>query len=234
MKTKKIIIILICWASALQIFAQDTKPSTVSNDDAEFNTIFHKGDGTRNIPLGYFIEGTAGYSHFGHKSVFLPGMSMGIILDHHWTIGMTGSFIVFPQGSYHHHGESDSVNADTVKHHGTSRGGYGGLLLEYTLFPRSKIHVSFPLIIGAGSVFHNQAVPADSVHSQPAWSHYFSHGESFFVLEPGVKLELNVIKKMRVGLGISYRYSPEHNRQVTSPDVINQFTARLSVRFGKF
>ena len=73
------------------------------------------------------------------------------------------------------------------------------------------------------------------ITSQPDWHHQsFSHGDGFFVVEPGVKLELNVIKKLRVGLGISYRYSPNLDHRNTSTDVMDQFIARLSFRFGKY
>jgi hypothetical protein len=155
---------------------------------------------------------------------------MGLILNHHWTIGMTGNFIVNSQGSNHHHSESDSIH--TGKHERSMYGGYGGLLLEYTLFPKSRVHVSFPLTICGGYLGHSHEIfPDDSLSSKKEWSH---HGESFFVLEPGVKLELNVVKNLRIGLGISYRYSPERNRMITSPDLLNQLTGKLTFRFGKF
>jgi len=231
---KKIIIILICWASVLAVFAQDTQPSDASAGKNEIHTLFNKGSGSCKIPLGYFIELNGGYSHFGHKSVFLPGISMGLILNHHWTIGLTGNFTDNPQGSHGHHSDNDSTS--NRKHEASLNGGYGGLLLEYTLFPKSKIHVTFPLMIGGGIVYHSHKVHlSDSAFSQNEWSdHHFSHGDHFFVIEPGVKLELNVVKNLRVGLGISYRYSPDHHHMDTSPDLLNQLTGKLSFRFGKF
>ena len=85
-------------------------------------------------------------------------------------------------------------------------------------------------------VYHSHGVRlGDSTFSQNEWSHNnFSHGEHFFVIEPGVKLELNVVKNLRIGLGISYRYSPERNHLITSPDLLNQLTGKLTFRFGKF
>ena len=225
---------MICWASALAGFAQDTQPSGASTRTNEIRTIFNQGSGKCKIPMGYFIELDGGYSHFGHKSVFLPGISAGIILNHHFTIGLTADFFNTQEGSHRHPSDNDSTS--TRKHGGSLRGGYGGLLLEYILFPQSKIHVSFPLIIGAGMVYHSHGVRlGDSTFSQNEWSHNnFSHGEHFFVIEPGVKLELNVVKNLRIGLGISYRYSPERNHLITSPDLLNQLTGKLTFRFGKF
>ena len=56
-------------------------------------TIFGNHEGACKVPVGYFIELNGGYTMFGSKSVFLPGMSFGIILNHHWKIGITDDFI---------------------------------------------------------------------------------------------------------------------------------------------
>jgi hypothetical protein len=232
---KKIMIIMICWASTLAVYAQDTQSPGASTGTKEIKTIFGNGAGKCKIPVGYFIELNEAYSHFGHKSVFLPGISMGVILNHHWTIGMTGNFIpnsqgFHSQGSQNHHEDNDSTG--TRKHGNNLQGGYGGVLLEYILFPQSRIHVSFPLTIGGGYIYHSHlAHLSDSTDSQNKWYH---HGDHFFVIEPGVKLEINVVKHLRVDLGISYRYSPERDHRVTSPDMLNQLTGKLTFRFGKF
>ncbi len=227
---KKVMIMMFCWVSTLSVFAQDTQTTPASTGTNELHTLFNKGSGKCKIPLGYFIELNGGYTHFGHKSEFLPGISMGLILNHHWTIGLTGSFFGNMNGGNFQHSHHDSRG--TIKRGSSLSGSYGGLLLEYTLFPQSKIHVSFPLTIGSGSIYHSRKESlSDSTDTQKNW---YRHGKHFFVIEPGVKLEVNIVKHLRVDLGISYRYSPQGYHWVTSPDLLNQFTARLSLRFGKF
>jgi hypothetical protein len=233
---KKITIMLICWASALAVFAQDTQTTTQSTGTNEIQTIFRHCSGTCKIPLGYFIEMDGGYTMFGSKSAFLPGMSMGMILDHHWTIGATGSFIGNPDGVHQKNIYYDSTES---KMHGANlKGGYGGLLLEYTLLPNSKVHVAFPLMIGGGSMEYIRSChhhdSTFSENSDKEFHHGFISHDRFFVIEPGVRLEINMIKSLRLGLGISYRYSPDFKLENTSADLINQFTAKLSIRFGKF
>ncbi len=230
---KRIMIILVCLAGTVHILAQGTKPAGKSADTSQVQTLFHKGSDTCKLPRSYFIELNGGYSHFGHKSVFLPGISMGLILNHHWTVGMTGNFVGQPMAIYNHHAHGDSTG--TNRHESSLSGGYGGLLLEYTLFPRSKVHVSFPLTIGGGYLVRSHhAYSSDSIYMQKGIYHEYAHGMHFFVVEPGVKLELNVIKNLRIGLGVSYRYSPQRSHLVSSPDLLDQFTARLSIRLGKF
>jgi len=232
---KKITIMMFCLASTFAVVAQHRQTTADSTGRNDIHSLFHKGSGKCNIPLGYFIEMNGGYTHFGKRSEFIPGMSMGLILNHHWTIGITGSFFGNMQGGNMHGNNfhrNQNDTAGSVKHHSGLSGSYGGLLFEYTLMPRSKVHLSFPLIIGSGSVTReHRELLSDSTETTNKWERHTKH---FFVIEPGVKLEVNVIKHMRIGLGISYRYSPEWNRWVTSPDLLNQFTARLSLRFGKF
>jgi hypothetical protein len=233
---KKITILLICWVSTLAVFSQDTLPSTTSIGTSEIHTIFGHCKGTCKIPLGFFIEMNGGYSMFGSKSVFLPGMSMGMILNHHWAIGITGSFIGDPNGLHYNNIYYDSTAS---KMRGAYlEGGYGGLLLEYILLPNSRVHIAFPLMIGFGSMdytrsyHHNDSIFANNSHNE--LRHDYISRDQFFVIEPGVRLEFNMIKHLRIGLGISYRYSPDFDLKNTSPDLLNQFTARLSFRLGKF
>lgn len=212
------------------VFAQGKNATPDSSSSAyRMNTIFGCSHGKPHIPLGYFVEFDAGYTRFGHHNVFLPGISAGIILNHHWTIGMTGSFIGNPQGLHMHHGHSDSTGQQNSS--ANLKGGFGGALFEYTLFPKSRVHVSFPLMIGGGYMYWSQV---HYPNGSSKYYHPFNFGNSFFVIEPGVKMELNMSKMLRLGLGVSYRYAPDPDLKYASENFINQFTLKLSLRFGKF
>jgi hypothetical protein len=232
---KKLLFIAICWACSLAVFAQDAQQPSASSGSPELKTIFGNGKGTCKIPMGYFIELNGGYTQFDNKSVFLPGISVGMILDHHWTVGATGSFIGNWGGVRYNDIYYDS--AAQQMHGADLKGGYGGLLLEYTLFPNSRVHVAFPLMIGGGYMFYsNDQHHHDSAFYDPHNGRHGDHisSDNFFVIEPGVKVEFNIIKYMRVGLGVTYRYSPDVDLKNTPENIINQFTGRLSLRFGKF
>ena len=230
---KKITVILIFWALTYTVFAQDKQATSTPATTSEINTIFGKGGVNCKIPLGYFIEINDGFTRFGHQNVFLPGISMGLILNHHWTIGMTGSFIGNPNGVNFKHSSHDSTG-NSIHRDNRLRGGYGGLLLEYTLFPQSRVHVVFPLMIGCGYMSMSHYTNIDSTLTDQDYHHSSTSGDHFFVIEPGVKLECNVIKNLRIGFGLSYRYAPDLDLRHAPSDLINQFTAKLSFRFGKF
>jgi hypothetical protein len=233
MKTK--LIIIICLVCSFSAFAQDHKATSDSSSSSyKINTVFGCNHGGCKIPLGYFIEADAGYTRFGHHNVMLPGISMGLILDHHWSIGMTGSFIGNPQGLHFHHTYTDSTGQEEKKSRDL-RGGYGGALFEYTLFPQSRIHVSFPLMVGCGYLYWSKVHYEDNNGTiTNSCSHHYNCGDHFFVIEPGVKMEVNLAKAFRLGLGVSYRYAPDLDLKHAPDDLINQFTAKLSLRFGKF
>ena len=230
---KKILFLLLALAVISPVFPQETQTTEKkSSDDLQMKTLFGHKDHTHHITMGYFVEMTAGYTQFGTKDVFLPGLNFGMILNHNWSIGLSGSFIANTNYLYFPDVYQDKYTNQWSE--ALLGGGYGGLLLEYTLLPRSVVHVSFPLIIGAGYMaYYNN----DYSYSSGYPYHYHSKAvddDFCFVVEPGVKAEFNIIKKLRLGVGVSYRYSPDLDLSNTPSNLINQFTGRLSLRFGKF
>ncbi len=230
---KKWIIFLISWLFYLTALGQATQPSGAAVGTKEVNTVFGNGRESNPVLVGYFIELNGGYSHFGHENVFLPGISMGLIFNHHWTVGLTGDFIGNPKGLHFHHLYHDSASA--TWRGANLYGGYGGLLLEYTLFPKSRIHLSFPLVLGGGYLYFSQQQHHNgTTHTYHDWRQNFISRDHFFLMEPGIKAECNAVKFLRIGIMISYRYSPDLDLNFAPAGLINQFTARLNLRFGKF
>jgi len=232
MKTKFFIVLFI--ASSLQIFAgKGLVLSDSASSGYRINSVFGKGNGEDKIAWGFFVEFNSAYTKFSHVNVFLPGLSLGLLVNHNWTIGLTAFFIGNPHGLHYHNIYYDST-AKTM-HGADLRGGYGGALLEYTLFPQSRLHVSFPLIIGGGYMYYVPTRYNNTTGSlPPKYYRDVISSDNFFVIEPGVKMEVNIASIFRIGLGLSYRYSPDFKLLNTSPYLINQFTARLSLRLGKF
>ena len=231
---KKIIFLLLALAMVFPVFSQEKQTTeTKSFEELQMKTLFGNKDKKRHITLGYFIEMNAGYTQFGTKDVFLPGLNFGMILNHNWSIGLSGSFIGNTNYLYF-----PDVYYDTyLKQWSEARlaGGYGGILMEYTMFPRSVVHVSFPLMIGGGYMaYYNEDLYFSSGYPYNYYEHQAVDDDGFFVIEPGIKAEFNIIKKLRLGVGVSYRYTPDLDLVNTPSDLINQFTGRLSLRFGKF
>lgn len=83
-------------------------------------------------------------------------------------------------------------------------GGYGGLLIEYTVAPAALVHVSFPVLVGAGGAGYSWSGALGPQHEDPFDSVY--DADAFFVVEPGIQAELNLTRFLRLTAGAGYRY----------------------------
>lgn len=206
----------------LVIVVNAQQETTKSTDD--MNTVFGKGGKTK---IGWFIGIDPGYTQFDKRDVWLGGLSVGMIINHNFTIGLSGRGWVNRQGMFYPN-ITDTVGAYL-------EGGYGGLLLEYTLFPKSLIHVTFPVLIGGGGASYISDKEYKNNENDDWDTHHQNiDTDGFFVVEPGVRAELNILKFMRLNAGISYRYVGGLQLINTSSNMMNNFTATVGLKFGKF
>ena len=59
-------------------------------------------------------------------------------------------------------------------------------------------------------------------------------GQAFFVVEPGVELEVSVLKSLRIGAGGSYLYTTELDLPNTSPNLLRNFMGRMTISVGLY
>ena len=96
------------------------------------------------------------------------------------------------------------------------------------------VHVSFPLMVGIGYLYWDYAKHSNPGTSGNTFYHHNTYGDCFFVIEPGVKAEMNLSKMFRLGLTVSYRWAPDLDLRYASDGLINQFNIKLGLKFGKF
>ena len=216
------ILVIIFALTANAIFAQ-TEPQKSSSDD-DLKTIFGKGT---TMKLGWFVGIDPGYTQFDGRNAWLGGVSGGVILNHNFALGLTGRGWL-NQKSLLYTNVTDTAGVYLI-------GGYGGLLVEYTLFPKSMVHVTFPVLIGGGYATYVTELEYD------VWKgderdrcHQTIDSDAFFVVEPGVRVEVNLQKFMRLNAGVSYRYAGDLQLINTPSTLMNNFTATIGLKFGKF
>lgn len=114
--------------------------------------------------------------------------------------------------------------------------GYGGLLLEFIAMPKSAVHLSFPVLIGGGgSNLGAQTFVGQSNYYPEGWATYdFIENSGFFVVEPGVFIELNMTKFFRLSAGGSYRFISGVNMQRLNSNDLSGATFSLALKFGGF
>jgi hypothetical protein len=224
---KKIILLTVLIASvSINLSAQQDSSNVSRKDQGEIRTLF---SGCKPMKVGYYIGAQGSYTQFKGKDVFLAGLDLGVIINHWLSVGLAGSAIV-NSGNLWYNNVKDSMGAYLY-------GGTGGLKVEFGLFPKYPVHINFPLLIGAGGLVYNTWTYHH--HGNSYNNNYYNNGTTldwnvFFVVEPGVNVEANVVKFMRVWAGASYRYTPNLKLVNTPSDLINSFNLNFGIRFGKF
>jgi hypothetical protein len=124
-------------------------------------------------------------------------------------------------------------------------GGYGGFILEPIIGAKSPVHLSFPVLIGAGGVAYSRHWQDEDHYDSKNRTHEDS--DAFFVLEPGVELEFNMVKFFRLGLSVSYRHTSEiklrykdgtpgapNPNKIGSTSKLRGLSYGIVLKFGKF
>ncbi|MCP4131687.1 MAG: hypothetical protein GY754_11975 [bacterium] len=204
-----VFLVSVCTVS---LFAQET--AAIEEDTREKpNSIFSSDDG---ITLSGYGAPVVKYTKTGDMYGWMVGGRGGLIINENWVIGGAGYGLVYPTkrrevaGSY----TGDKPNLHM---------GYGGAMLEYYFFPKSVVHLSAGVVVGAGGL----GVVADN-------EDYERGGDAFFVVEPEVNLFVNLTRFARIGVGGSYRYVHGVGTEGLSDSDFRGFSGQVICAFGWF
>ena len=125
---------------------------------------------------------------------------------------------------------------------------YGGLKLEYTPNPNAPIHVSFPLLIGGGmarvdssnNYRDNFGRNGGRDRDRNGGREMNGRGTDFWIIQPGINIEANVIRFLKIYAGASYRITPSVNTEVTTTlptptaSQLSGFNVTAGVKLGVF
>ncbi|MFO8023276.1 MAG: hypothetical protein R6U65_12465 [Perlabentimonas sp.] len=210
MKLKLLVLSLMFVLASLIGFAQ-------ADNEQKMQTLF----GEDEITYGGYGGVRVAYSQFNGSDAWLVGGRGGVVFNSAFVVGGGGYGIVNSPAF-------NNINGNDVVY---LEGGYGGMFFEYILMPNKVVHLSFPVIIGAGGLLYSD-VPVSS--SGANFEDRIIDNSAFFVFEPGVEVELNVVKFMRVAAGVSYRYANGLNLVDTPGNAFNSLTGSVTFKFGKF
>lgn len=212
---------------ATAILATPTIAQTT--DDAPMRTLL---GGDKKLHHGGWGALTTHHTRLLDKDALLVGARGGWLIDHRVTIGFAGHGLVTPVGNPAYDAHL-VAQGETLRRKSSLHMGYGGLLIEPIIAYRSPVHISLPLIIGAGGVTYGyqSRLPEDF---DPHTHYRTDDAQAFFVVEPGIELEVNVLPLLRVGIGASYRYTSDIDLPATSKDALHGFNAGFCVKVGRF
>ncbi len=125
---------------------------------------------------------------------------------------------------------------------------YGGLKLEYTPNPNSAVHVSFPLLIGGGMATvdsarnYRNSFGGFGGRDRDRFGGRDINGRetNFWVIQPGINIEANVIRFLKIYAGVSYRLAPSVNTEkatalpTPTPSQLSGLNLSIGVKLGLF
>ena len=208
MKTNKLLIIVAAMIFGMGAYAQD-----------DFETVVKSGNGE--VEHGGYGAVRIGYTQIDGLSALTSGVRGVWIINHKFALGG---------------GASGFIN-DLSPNNGSNEyfigGGYGGFVFEPILFPNKAFHVTFPILIGGGMSATMRRYHGDNYHDD----NIYDYG-GYFVFEPAVELEMNMVKFFRMAAGVSYRLTSNPGisypyREISST-AFNYFNFYLIFKFGKF
>lgn len=234
MKTKILVFALLSVFSIQLINAQEK----VEEDQIEYRTLFKEKD--KKTKHGGYAALTFGYTDIDTKAAMHVGGRFA------WVVNQTFAFGVAGKGFFNNLDKPYPV-AETDY---TVAGGYGGLFFQPIIFPNNPVHISFPILVGAGGVTVNPMDKNNKYH----WDYDYNYDtypydyDWFFVIEPGVDVEFNLLRYMRMSVGASYRFTNninlvyDYTEEATGADkeivldqgVLNNFSINVAVMFGWF
>ena len=164
-------------------------------------------------------------SDFKGERGLMAGAYGGLIINRRYLFGLAGYGIVTKvefDGIVPGQTETKSLNL---------HGGYGGILIGASIAPKEVIHISIPVLLGAGSF---EVVDKNFFTNNLPDAEFTIENSVFFVLEPGIEIEFNISEHFRLGFGASYRYITGTELVNIDDDEVSGGAGLISFRFGRF
>lgn len=211
--TLTFLVLVACQMALAQKYLDSNNPDEVKSLLSKNNDV--TGFGGIDMKVGDFNE----------ERALLSGAYGGVIINRHYFLGVAGYGLVTRNRFL-----GDVPGFDDPKELNLY-GGYGGLMIGGIIAPKKVVHITIPVILGAGTLyvsdenFFNNSIDTDFTIEQT----------TFFVIEPGLTIEANITPSFRIGLGTTYRLARGINlNQQLKDDDFSQFSGLLSLRFGRF
>ncbi len=175
----------------------------------------------RNRAGGGYGSFTTGYSVIDGRHALLFGGRFAWIASHTVGVGLGATGFI---NEFHY---EPAIDMDVYL-----TGGYGGLYIEPILLPRSPVHLSFPVLFGAGGI---SFISRDGGFNE----NFIEDSKAFLLIEPSAELELNLTRFFRLAFGATYRFPTQFD--LGSPgsytidvDALKSMSYTVTFKFGKF
>ena len=219
---KKITILVVMLAMAMPtILAQEGEESQPEEkqkkNPGEVQTLFDPNSGS-----GGYGAFSIGYTQINNKDAILMGGRGAWVVGHGFGLGMGGYGFI-----------NDPIYNPVNQRNYSLAGGYGGLLLEPILFGWFPVHLSFPILVGAGGVA-NTSYSDNWDNPDEYYDGFVEEATAFFVADIGVEVEFNLVRFFRLAIFGSYRYTSDIIMVDTPTNALRGWSAGMTFKFGSF
>ena len=152
-------------------------------EEPPIQTLIPAGD----VRSGFFAGPVIKAGAIDGQSAVLFGVRGGWVINRTFIVGVGG------YGLANMMYQTRNASADT-----SVSLGYGGLELEYLLSSSNVVHATFMTLIGAGGFMVNRLGGSNNNYNM-------FHRTTFFIFEPAVNVEVNILTWLRVSVGAGYR-----------------------------
>ncbi len=159
------------------------------------------------------------------KNSILVGGQGGWIIDDRFVLGIGGCGLVTRH-------EKENLDIEPKVDTLYLQMGYGGLFLEYYLFPQNIFQIAFGILIGAGGYALTENL-GDKNDKDEDYENA-DHSEAFFLAEPQINLYVNITRFLRIGIGATYRFVYGINNYGYSDSDFRNFSGQIVLAFGWF
>lgn len=174
-----------------------------------------------NVVHGVYLGLSMRYGQVEDADTYMGGFKIAYVANQQFEVGFEGNFI---------YSDQDVFNS-TLSRREDLIGGYGGLHLEPIFFSKSRVNLSFPLLIGGGAI----GVIDARVNEQNFEENLTEDDFDFvFVAEPGINALFNINRYLQIEAGIRYRLSSKLNLVNSPVERINGFSGGIGIKVGVF
>lgn len=220
---KTLILTLIVTATMLTGLVNAQNENTAGEENMQ--TVF----GSNSNAVGGYLSLGLGNTMINDNNAMLGQFRLAARLGHSFSIGIAGNG--FSDRIYGLNYDRPELSTDGYY----IEGGYGGILLEPVFAPSFPVHLSFPVLIGAGGVaFCNDQEEFDWDDWEYDTENNVIDRAAYFVIEPGVELEFNLARYVRMGAGVSYRFTSGFKVMDEREHLLNGLTCSLNFKLGVF
>lgn len=185
----------------------------------DVQTVFKKNSAL-GAYFGLIAKPTALYGQEG----LLFGAELNLVFGHQLNVGVVGMGLV------------SDIKSGLVSNSGYNlyyEFGYGGIKMEPVLFSNKLVHLTIPVILGAGAATLN---PRTAILYDGNWDYEYNLYDSdfFFVAEPGINVEVNLYKNLRLDFGTSYRFVDNVFISGTNNGNFGGLSGNIGIKLGWF